>query len=208
MHMPRMYMGEYAGSGLSAVDWTRARWYTPSEDGHAMLCQKCHKNLASVRYAEVVDGEVTEQHLCAECMAAIRDKEDKGFKLSGTLPTVHWPDDEDLVQHTLNAHRTCRLCGAVLGEVLEQARAGCARCYESFWRDIEPRLAQLQPDVAYRGKPLRVDDLRARLRDDLQTKRMLLRNALSTEDYEEAAHLRDEIRGLEAGLSASESGAD
>ena len=146
-----------------------------------MLCQKCHKNLATVRYAEVVDGEVTEQHLCADCMGALRDKEDTGFKLSGNLPTVHWPNDDDLIQQTLNAHRTCLTCGAALGDVLDDARAGCPQCYASFWRDIEPRIRQLDERIGYHGKLLRVDDLRAKLREDLQSKRTLLRNALSTE---------------------------
>ncbi len=173
-----------------------------------MLCQKCHKNLASVRYAEVVDGEVTDQHLCAECMAALRNKEDIGFKLSGALPTVHWPEDDDLILRTLNARRTCGVCGIALGDVLDRARAGCPRCYATFWRDIEPRIRQLDSNTAYHGKLLRVNDLRAKLREDLQIKRALLRNALSAEDYEEAAHLRDEIHGLEAGLSTAESGVD
>ena len=45
-------------------------------------------------------------------------------------------------------------------------------------------------------------------RADLQNKRSLLKAALGTENYEEAASLRDEIRELETGLSISESGTD
>ena len=36
----------------------------------------------------------------------------------------------------------------------------------------------------------------------LQTKRALLRSALKTENYEDAAKLRDEIKGLESALNA------
>jgi protein-arginine kinase activator protein McsA len=53
-----------------------------------------------------------------------------------------------------------------------------------------------------------MDDARARLRADLQTKRALLRSVLRAENYEEAARLRDEIQSLETGLNMAESGAD
>ncbi len=54
----------------------------------------------------------------------------------------------------------------------------------------------------------RLDDARAQVRAELQSKRTLLKTALSTENYEEAAILRDEIRVLESGLSTAEAGAN
>jgi protein-arginine kinase activator protein McsA len=49
-----------------------------------------------------------------------------------------------------------------------------------------------------------MDDSKAQLRADLQTKRGLLRSVLKAEKYEDAARLRDEIRTLENTLQTSE----
>jgi protein-arginine kinase activator protein McsA len=64
-------------------------------------------------------------------------------------------------------------------------------------------LTALHGNTQHAGKTSKMDDMRTRLRADLQTKRALLRSALETERYEEAAALRDGIRELETVLGAS-----
>lgn len=170
-----------------------------------MLCQKCHRNLATVRYAEVVDGQVSDQHLCAACMAALQDQ---GFKLDGPAPTVHWPARDDESAEDVKLQASCSSCGMALNDMLRLDRAGCPDCYAQFWDVLAPRLGNLHPGLRHHGKSTHIDDRRLKLREDLQSKRSLLRRALESEDYEEAAHLRDEINCLETGLAVSESGAD
>ena len=64
-------------------------------------------------------------------------------------------------------------------------------------------LEGLHRGMRHRGKTPRVDDGRARLHAQLQHKRTLLRSVLGLEDYEQAALIRDEIKGLEAALRNS-----
>lgn len=172
-----------------------------------MLCQKCHKNLATVRYAEVVDGQVTEQHLCEECVSR-QQSEAAGFELSGPPPLVRKVPAERVAREAMRTQRACPSCGMLLSHIVESGRVGCGRCYEHFGGQVESMLEALQRSLQHRGKVTHLDDARARLRGDLQSKRSLLRSMLRAENYEEAARLRDEIRGLEAGLYMSESGAD
>ena len=68
---------------------------------------------------------------------------------------------------------------------------------------LEAAVRGLQGALHHRGRSPRADDSRDRIRADLQTKRALLRSALKTENYEEAAILRDTIRTLEAQLGNS-----
>jgi protein arginine kinase activator len=173
-----------------------------------MLCQKCHKNLATVRYAEVVDGKVTDRHLCADCLAQHQDNAAKGFELTGVAPTARKIAVDQVVREAVKLQRTCATCGATLTMVMDEARTGCAKCYENFSEQIESMLEGLQRSMQHKGKMPHLDDARAKLRGDLQTKRALLRTMLRAEKYEEAARLRDEIRGLETGLYVSESGVD
>ena len=169
-----------------------------------MLCQRCHKNLATVRYAEVVDGKVSEQHMCPECMARQQAEAASGFELSGEAPSPRSRHSVTLASDTVLPQRSCRSCGIELQEVMRSGQVGCSACYESFGDQLEPILRGIHVALRHRGKAPHRDDARERMRAELQTKRALLRSALKTENYEEAARLRDEIRALEDALRTSD----
>lgn len=168
-----------------------------------MLCQKCHKNLATVRYAEVVDGKVSDLHLCQECLAVRQETPGAGFELSGPVPASKAAKTVPAERTRPKAPRSCPTCGTSVARVLDSGRVGCSECYRLFADDIEPILVGLHGDVVHSGKTPRMDDARVRLHADLQTKRTLLRSAIQAESYEEAASLRDDIRQLETILGAT-----
>ena len=167
-----------------------------------MLCQKCHKNLATVRYAEVVNGKVTDLHLCPQCLAKHKDSGAAGFELSGPVSMAR-PRPES---RRSRAPRLCRTCGTRRARVLDTGYVGCSACYHTFAKEIERMLNDLHGGTRHVGKSPHVDDMRTRLHEDLHTKRAILRSAVSAENYEEAAMLRDEIRQLETVLGHSSSG--
>ena len=166
-----------------------------------MLCQRCHKNLATSRYAEVVDGEVTEQHLCAECLSSRQEDSGTGFGLTAHRPVLRKVESERATREAVRKQRACPHCSTTLRHVLEQGEVGCSKCYDTFGGEIESILEGLHHALKHKGKSPRVDDARVRLREELEAKRTLLRSVLKAEKYEEAARLRDEIRSLETGLS-------
>lgn len=166
-----------------------------------MLCQRCHKNLATVRYAEVVDGRVANLHLCQECLSKQQEQGAAGFEISGKAPTPKGlPTTKEKTEKPV-ARRVCPSCGMKLSEVLSKDLVGCSRCYEVFGEVLEPRFRELHVALRHRGKTRRMENARERLYADLQTKRALLRTALKLENYEEAADLRDQIKALEADLT-------
>ncbi len=176
-----------------------------------MLCQKCHKNLATVRYAEVVDGKVTDLHLCSECMMKHQESAATGFNLSGPAPSPKHDAQEahsagGAQQDSVAQHRTCGACGAQLKYVLKTGEVGCPQCYENFAEHLEPVLRAAHTALRHRGRVPNRNDAREALRAELQTKRALLRTALKMENYEEAAELRDEIKKLDASMNASARG--
>lgn len=173
-----------------------------------MLCQRCLKNSAAIRYAEVIDGQVTQMHLCKRCLAEVQEGAGGGFELAGRNPTISRKQKVRMRRDPLQSLETCRSCGTDLDEVMYSGRVGCSICYDSFGEQLEGLLEELHTTAFHRGKVPRIDDNRARVRADLQSKRSLLRSALKVENYEEAATLRDEIRALEEGLGVSEMGVD
>jgi len=112
------------------------------------------------------------------------------------------------VDEVREADSTCTACATRLQELMETGKVGCSICYESFPAELEALMEGIHIALTHRGKIPRLDDARVRVRSELQTKRSLLKTALSVENYEDAASLRDEIRALEQGLGASEAGVD
>ncbi len=172
-----------------------------------MLCQNCHKNLASTRYAEVVDGKVSDVHLCQDCLAAHEESVSTGFEFSSPSPFVN-RKKADLGEVKRESRQMCRACSTSLKNIMDTGEVGCSVCYDTFPAELESFLEGIQVGLNHRGKVPRLDDARVRVRAELQSKRALLKTALGMENYEEAATLRDEIRALEVGLSASEAGVD
>lgn len=162
-----------------------------------MLCQKCHKNLATVRYAEVIDGQVKELHMCSACINEHHAEEASGFALSGDAPAPRRTVRRRKPSETLTANVECESCGSESKVIAHDAMVGCAMCYDTFGDELENLVRERHAALIHRGKAPNRDDDRERLRVELQTKRALLRSALRSERYEEAAALRDEIKELE-----------
>lgn len=163
-----------------------------------MLCQKCHKSLATVRYAEVVSGKVSELQLCADCMNRMQDETASGFELAG-LAAVRGKQRSAAAANAEPKvpNRVCRVCGADLKDAIQSGRVGCGSCYDALGDSLEPLLRGFHVGLRHRGKEPRVSDGRKLKRSELHSLRALLRSTLRSENYEEAAKLRDQIRELE-----------
>lgn len=171
-----------------------------------MLCQRCQTNLATVRYAEVVDGHVTEQHLCPGCVAAIEQGVSSGFELASVTPK-RAPIARVAGEAERN-QQACGVCGMPLTSILTNQRVGCPSCYTNFKSQIEPLIQQHHRVGVHKGKAAKAVTVRDRLRSDIFAKKALLRSIVKAENYEEAARLRDEIKRLETGLSVGDPGRD
>ena len=171
-----------------------------------MLCQKCHSSLATVRYAEVVDGKVMDLHLCQECLAAHQQRAAAGFELAGSVAPGRVSSAESgVLPSRSKARRICKACGTRLSSVLDTGKVGCVVCYSTFGDVTSPLLSDMHGYARHCGKIPKVDDARTLLRSNLQNRRAMMRSAIQMESYEEAAVLRDEIRKLEDALGTAES---
>lgn len=164
-----------------------------------MLCQKCHKSLATMRYAEVIGGKVSELQLCADCMNRMQEEVTSGFELSGASGSRGKKRAAATAAETEARvpNRVCRVCGADLKDAIQSGRVGCGACYDALGDSLEPLLRGFHVGLRHRGKEPHVTDERKLKRTELHSLRALLRSTLKSENYEEAAKLRDQIRDLE-----------
>ena len=93
--------------------------------------------------------------------------------------------------------RRCENCGKTYYEFQKSGRLGCSQCYKAFGEQVRQALYKVQKGTEHKGKiPSKssAEILKKRQLADLKAR---LAKAVSAEDYESAAKLHKEIKGLE-----------
>lgn len=158
-----------------------------------MKCDLCN-NTAVVHEVTVKAGVQKEVHLC----------EEHAREAGVTVP--HAPLDQLLTQFVQTgraarkAKKTCEDCGMTFAQFRQSGSLGCPRCYETFDEQLSPLIERAHNGASHhQGKAPR----RAGASTDRQAllQRLLkeLDQAVTTEQYERAANLRDRLRGLREG---------
>lgn len=96
---------------------------------------------------------------------------------------------------------TCPGCGFTSSKFQQTGRLGCSQCYLTFSDEILARLGSMHRGLRHFGKHpegFEGDAFSERLLSECQER---LDQAIESENYEEAARIRDEIRQLEEGQS-------
>ncbi len=159
-----------------------------------MLCDDCQARDAVVHLTKIVDEEVTQLHLCEKCAAA------KGIETATSVPAhplagvLHAAQQ----QHTasLDAAR-CAYCGTSQKDFRASGRLGCAHCYSAFSESLRELLRRVHGNATHVGRRYEPPNPGAPPTRSADTLRDQLREAIEREEFERAASLRDEIRGLE-----------
>jgi protein arginine kinase activator len=179
-----------------------------------MICERCNKKKAAVFYRESTAGRVRALRLCGECAELLEqagELEDVSAAVSGFV-SPHFLLDESsflLPFHGLTGSEgkgggvtscPCPVCGATLGDIASAGRMGCAACYTVFASELSGAIRSAHGRAEHTGRVSA--GYRARLE---KTERLLglkkqLKEAVSCENYESAAGIRDQIRTLEAEL--------
>ena len=125
-----------------------------------MLCERCRQREANIRYTEIINGEVTEHHLCMECArsgdfghryTALFDGESQlGKLLSGLLGFAVDADSRD--QSVPGRSSVCPVCHTSYADFVKESRFGCADCYEVFALLMGDHIRTLQGSDTHTGK--------------------------------------------------------
>lgn len=163
----------------------------------AMKCQICEQNTASIHVQQIMGNEVVELHLCDKCarergITGGADSAELSLSqlLTGLVDTRRSGKSEKSVDR-------CPNCGLTLADFRKDGRLGCSDCYTAFKREIEVFLQNTSGTTRHRGKyPARLKAFKTLLIDREQLKDEL-KEAVTKEDYEKAAMIRDKIRTIE-----------
>lgn len=160
-----------------------------------MKCQRCPKQATSHITDLVGEERFEEHHFCEDCA--------KKF-LNETTAPIKKPTKPEVVSTTTESPadpsmKHCEACGIKFVEFRNTGRLGCSHDYEIFRDELLQLLESIHSDQRHQGKrPRRAPKVKAAFQE-LVSLRQKLSKAVSTEAYEEAARIRDQIKQLEEG---------
>ncbi len=167
-----------------------------------MLCDECNLNEASYTVSLMMEGQITTRHLCPECMARVNthmNAQTVKTLLSSIMAAITGERvasaQEEEEEDDLNSP-ACPRCGMKFSQYKRSGKLGCPACYEAFREQLRPMLLKIHGRVQHAGRrPLCTEAAqRSRTRQEELSREMAL--AVSLEDFETAARLRDQIRAL------------
>lgn len=160
-----------------------------------MKCEKCHQNDATVFLTQVVGGEKSEMHLCESCAKnsdSVLFDNHLSFQqfLSGLL------ENTNKTPNVKSAVITCPGCGMTLSEFKKVSKFGCAHCYEVFGVYLNSVIKRVQSNSQHTGKRPAKLDIKLQRENMIAQLESELKLSIMQEDYEKAASIRDQLRGI------------
>lgn len=164
-----------------------------------MLCQNCEKNQATRCYKSNINGKTEEICLCAGCAKEL------GYEQLFEMPHLGFGFDS-LLSDFFGARpaaapqkpaAACPLCGGTLEDISSKGRLGCEQCYDVFSQQLTPYLNRMYGSAHHVGRVPKSAGEEIKARRQLEQLRADLKSAVEAQEYEKAATLRDQIKGLE-----------
>ncbi len=178
-----------------------------------MKCHQCDKP-AVFHITELETGEVRELHFCEDHARAYLNHSEAAAEEGaaegspgGPLAVTQTADELAAIDQ-----KACPMCGITFFEFRNQGRLGCPNDYVHFEKELEPLIANIHGATQHTGRrPGRalaaeaaeaagtVPHLPAGTQELTRVigLRSGMKEAIASEDYEQAREARDEIRAIE-----------
>jgi len=158
-----------------------------------MKCQECNKEKAIVHLTDIEGGKKVERHLCLECAQKLGVAYPATVSLSTLSELISQVSGSQPEQARDVPDINCSVCGMSLAEFQKEGRFGCANDYQVFREHISGLLERVHDGRIHVGKVPRARGADLKTQTEVRALRAQLNTAVSREDYEEAARLRDEL---------------
>ncbi|MDD4275664.1 MAG: hypothetical protein PHO33_01615 [Clostridia bacterium] len=162
-----------------------------------MKCQKCKTNEATYHTSITINGQTTEEHLCAECAIA-----------TGKMPHFKTIDVGEFFDSYVDNYKKaksipkaiiCPGCGMLSTDFLSTGFVGCSMCYKAFENLLQPIIKNVQGRTKHIGK---LADKQFNLnssnskQEEIDRLNSLLKRAVAEERYEDAVEYKRKIKEI------------
>ena len=201
--------------------------YRNGEKKVLVLCVECAQKRSVVKslLGKFHLPEAVQQvadDLAEAARESVRMPEDLPSDLRELL--MHFPgfekDSPDEKESAQEPEVSCPCCGWTRSKFKSAGKVGCEVCFDTFRTDLADLMRNFHRSLLYTGKTppspagnspdshgammLSRTEEEFYLRKDLATLRKSLQEAVSREEYDQAAELRDSIRSMERSLAERE----
>ncbi len=159
-----------------------------------MRCDVCQSKEATVFLTQIVDGKMQKVNLCESCSKEKGVNDPKGFALADLLMGLGAAQE---IENNPGAKK-CPVCGFTQSDFKKTGRLGCSACYGVFAEGLSGMLKNMHKGIAHTGKsPAEFHKVREQS-EKMKALQDQLGKAIASEEYEQAASIRDQIRQMEA----------
>ena len=157
-----------------------------------MKCDNCSEKPATIHVIKLINGHKEEINLCEECAKKM------------SIPIKNFTIQE-LLGGMLGGNQVenkpepgaCPTCHFEYSQIQNNGRLGCPDCYTQFRQPLTQVLRRVHGSTTHEGKvPKRTQSALVEVRR-LNALRQEMNEAVSTENFERAAQIRDEIKLLQ-----------
>jgi protein arginine kinase activator len=156
-----------------------------------MQCSVCKEKPATVHFTQIVGEKMQKLDLCEECAKA-KGMNDPGFAYADLV--LGLGAAQEIEQAAGGAEVKCHRCGFTQADFKKSGRLGCPECYKTFYEGLSGLLKTMHKGTRHVGKAPETMRLSSENADRLKTLQKKLDKAVESENFEEAAQLRDEIK--------------
>src|SRR5438552_10236919 len=157
-----------------------------------MLCCICKEKEAKVHLTQIVNDKMQKVDLCEDCAKHKGVNDPAGFSLADLL--LGLGASQEMEQAAGGPEIKCPHCGFTQADFKKAGRLGCSECYVTFAEGLEGLLKSMHKGTRHTGKAPEVFARNRLYSETLKALKKRLEKAVSEEDFELAAQLRDEIR--------------
>lgn len=161
-----------------------------------MICDLCKGGEAVIQLTEVEGSGMKQLHLCERC-AAERGVETTIAAAKPEITSFLQTVQQEALAAQGDAAR-CTFCSSSFRDFRSTGRLGCAHCYDAFEMSLRELLRRVHGNSRHVGRryelPVGDTETNAGTANELRSQ---LSRAIHTEQFELAATLRDQLRGME-----------
>ena len=166
-----------------------------------MLCCICKEKNATVHLTQITGEKMQKVDLCEECAKTKGVNDQTGFSLADLL--LGLGASQELEQSPGGTEAKCPVCGFTHADFKKSGRLGCSECYVTFSEGLGGLLKTMHKGTRHVGKVPESLRTRRDLSNQLTALQKKLNKAIETEDFEQAALLRDQIKQLNSRLPSA-----
>jgi protein arginine kinase activator len=157
-----------------------------------MMCCVCKEKEATVHYTQIAGDKIQKVDLCEACAKSKGVNDPMGFSLADLL--LGLGASQEIEQAAGGAELKCSRCGFTQADFKKAGRLGCPECYQTFSEALGGLLKTMHKGTHHVGKVPEAFRQGRDLSDRVKELQEKLNKAITAEDFEEAALLRDEIK--------------